>query len=441
MIGPSSSHTAGMARIGAEAFRRLPPGPEGIRLTFSRRMQATYAGHRSDSAVIGGALGLGPDSPELKEAYRHAESRGVSVSIDFFEEGEVPQNTVRVTFLYHGGGSRSLTAASIGGGSIEILALDGQPVSLSPFCDFGETLPGAAEPPSLEEAAALSAKEALPLWEQALRYEEARSGRSRGSLLSRMVAQLQVMRDSVAAGQGKNAMLYGMTPGDDGAKLLREAGNSISGGLVPLATAYAIGVMEHNASMGRLVAAPTAGSAGIIPGVLLAASEAHGIPDEKLLHALFTAAFIGVVMDRRGVSFSGSVGGCQGEIGVSSALASAALTSLFTDDAEAITHAMAMSLKNLLGLVCDPVGGPVEVPCIKRNSVGVANAFICSDMALAGIRSFIPPDEVLDALVDVERRMPSELRCAAVGGLACTETACRWRSGNTKDIRQEKSSC
>ena len=155
--------------------------------------------------------------------------------------------------------------------------------------------------------------------------------------------------------------------------------------------------------------------------------QEYGFSDEKIEDALFVASLMGVVMENRDVSFSGSVGGCQGEVGVSSAITAAAIASLFTDDPEAITHAMAICLKNLLGLVCDPIAGPIEVPCIKRNAVGVANAFTSADMALAGIRSYIPPDEVIDALVDVEKRLPSELRCATTGGLACTATACRLR--------------
>ena len=139
------------------------------------------------------------------------------------------------------------------------------------------------------------------------------------------------------------------------------------------------------------------------------------------------------IMAHRKVSFSGSVGGCQGEVGVSSAISAAGMVSLFTKNPTKIVHGMALCLKNLLGLVCDPIAGPIEIPCIKRNAVGAANAFISADMALAGIESFIPPDEVIDALVDVEERLPQELKCATVGGLACTCTAKKIReklSGN-----------
>ena len=438
MVGPSSSHTAGMARIGAEAFRRLPAGEKEIHLTFSKKMEKTYGGHRSDSAALGGALGLTPDSPKLRAAYDLAAEQGISVRIDFFEESAVPENTLRVTFLYENGKHRSLTASSVGGGSIEILALDDKPVRLLPYCDFGETLPDANPLLPLPELLRIAREEQIPLWEQALRYEIQRSGNPRESIRARMESHWQAMKESVIRGQGQNAMLYGLTPGDDGKRLLAFAkeGKSVSGGLLPIATGYALGVLEQNASMGRVVAAPTAGSAGILPGILLAAGEQHPVPEEKQIRSLFTAALFGICMDEKGISFSGSVGGCQGEIGVSSALAAAALASLFTDDGDVIAHAMALSLKNLLGLVCDPIAGPIEVPCIKRNAVGVANACIACDMALSGIRSFIPPEEVMDALLDVEKRMPTELRCAAIGGLACSKTACEYRKrgqcGNEK---------
>lgn len=185
--------------------------------------------------------------------------------------------------------------------------------------------------------------------------------------------------------------------------------------------------MEYNGSMGCIVAAPTAGSSGIVPGCYVTIQEKYNLPDEKIVDALFVSGLMGVVMAHRNVSFSGSVGGCQGEVGVSSAITSSGLASLFTGKSEEIVHAMALCLKNLLGLVCDPIAGPIEIPCIKRNAVGVANAFISADMALAGIQSFIPPDEVIDALVDVEKRLPQELKCATVGGLACTKTAQRVR--------------
>ncbi|MDD4076214.1 MAG: L-serine ammonia-lyase, iron-sulfur-dependent, subunit alpha [Eubacteriales bacterium] len=260
----------------------------------------------------------------------------------------------------------------------------------------------------------------------ALEYEIERAGKSEDEILRLMQYQLDVMKAAAEHGlYADNEMLYGLTSGCDGKKLLQkyEEGKTIAGGLVPYATAIALGIMEYNASMGRIVAAPTAGSAGIVPGCLLSAQEQYAFSDEKVIRALLVSALVGVVMAHREVSFSGSVGGCQGEVGVSSAMAAAGLAALFTDDPKAPFAAMAICMKNLLGLVCDPIAGPIEVPCIKRNAVGVANAFISAEMALAGIESYIPPDQVVDALIDVERRLPGALRCTTTGGLACTQKA------------------
>lgn len=434
MVGPSSSHTAGMARIGAEAAARLPAGAVKIRLTFSRRMEKTYTGHRSDAACIGGALGLGTASPQLKNARELAEERGIGVSVDFFEEGEVPQNTVRVEFTYADGSIRSLTGISVGGGSIAIHAIDGKPCSAAPYSEYGDTLSSAEPIRSLRELDGVPGTYA----EIAVAYEMRRSGRTEEEIRSRMGNMLSVMRESVRNGLHKNEMLYGLTSGEDGKRLSGAAkgGRLPAGGVQAEAAAMALAVMEQNASMGRLVASPTGGSAGILPGVLLAMAEKYDLEDRKLTDALFTAALFGVIMDERGISFSGSVGGCQGEIGVSAAMAAAAEASLFTEDRTVIGNAFALTLKNLLGLVCDPIAGPIEVPCIKRNAMGCAAAMMMCDLALVGIESYIPADEVMDALLDVEQRIPAELKCAAVGGLACTETACRLRK-NLADPRRD----
>lgn len=298
-----------------------------------------------------------------------------------------------------------------------------------PVLPYGVTLDTVQSCASCAGACSLAQKEGVTLAEIAIRYEMSRSGFSRQQVRQQMHSHLTQLRRSVEEGKKGQTMLYGLTSGHDGKQMLEaiSAGKTISGGIVPEAVARAIGVMEYNGAMGCVVAAPTAGSAGIVPGCVTMAQDHFHFSDEEIVDALFVAGLMGVIMAHRDVSFSGSVGGCQGEVGVSSAITAAALTSLFTPDAEAVAHAMAMCLKNLLGLVCDPIAGPVEVPCIKRNAVGVANAFTSADLALAGIRSFIPPDEVIDALVDVEQRMPTELRCAAVGGLACTATGCRVR--------------
>ncbi len=488
MVGPSSSHTAGMARIGIMARNIAGSEPEEIRILFSPRMKTTYQGHQSHAALVGGLLGLSEDSLELRNSLLLAQQRRISVEVDFLPDGCYPQNTAKVCLKLRDGSTISVTGTSTGGGSIRILAVDDIPMTmkpdewillikssqpltlqvdasvqsgichdgnclsairfsekpdsdlmqniiaqpgivdfrlLSPLVSFGATKPDFSGISSCEEACWKAAEEGIPLSELAICYETERSGRQREEIIQQMQLNLQKIKQSAEHGLEQNKLLIGFASGHDG-KLLQEAclnNQTVSGGLIPKACAIALGILEHNGSMGCVVAAPTAGSAGILPGCILSIQKDRALSDEMLINALFTAALFGVIMDAKGVSFSGSIGGCQGEVGVSSALSAAAIASIVTNDPKTVSHAMALALKNLLGLVCDPVGGSIEVPCIKRNAVGVSNAFIAADMALAGIQSVIPPDEVIDALIDVQKRMPPELKCASVGGLAGTKTA------------------
>lgn len=183
----------------------------------------------------------------------------------------------------------------------------------------------------------------------------------------------------------------------------------------------AIKTAESNACMKRIVAAPTAGSCGVVPAVLITYQEFYDISDESIVKSLFVAAGIGQVIAER-FSISGAEGGCQAEIGSASAMAAGALAYLRGGSGECIGQASAFALKSLLGLVCDPVAGLVEVPCIKRNVIGAVNAITSADMTLAGIRSVIPPDQVIDAIRSIGNEMPASLRETSKGGLAITET-------------------
>ncbi len=176
---------------------------------------------------------------------------------------------------------------------------------------------------------------------------------------------------------------------------------------------------ESNACMRRIVAAPTAGSCGVVPAVLLAMEAERGFPRERMIHALYVAAGIGGVIANRAF-IAGAAGGCQAEIGTASAMAAGAAVFLMGGGADAIASAAALTLKNLMGLVCDPVAGLVEIPCVKRNAMGAVNALICADEALAGIYSKIPPDQVIDAMRAVGKAMPDDLKETGTGGLAAT---------------------
>lgn len=211
--------------------------------------------------------------------------------------------------------------------------------------------------------------------------------------------------------------------GGDGAKVSRalKEGVLISGHFIGEVMAKALKMGESNACMKKIVAAPTAGSCGVIPAILLTYEEQYNAGVDKMIEAMYVASGIGEVIAYRAF-LAGAAGGCQAEIGSASAMAAGALVYLNGGDEESICHAVAMALKNMLGLVCDTVAGLVEVPCVKRNVVGAVNAISSADMAIAGVRSKIPPDEVIDAMREVGESMPKSLRETGQGGLAATPT-------------------
>lgn len=212
--------------------------------------------------------------------------------------------------------------------------------------------------------------------------------------------------------------------GGDGEKLhiYNASGCNICGDFVAEVMEKAVKMGESNACMRRIVAAPTAGSCGVIPAVFLTAQEKMGYTDDKMAEALYISAGVGAVIAEN-ASIAGAAGGCQAEIGSASAMAAAGFTWLQGGSAEMAAHASAMALKNMLGLACDPVCGLVEIPCVKRNVSGAVNAVTSSQMALAGIKSAIPVDEVIDAMRRIGNEMPLSLRETAQGGLATTKTA------------------
>ena len=211
--------------------------------------------------------------------------------------------------------------------------------------------------------------------------------------------------------------------GGDGMKMRQYCfrGEAMSGGYISEVITEALSMAESNACMCRIVAAPTAGACGVMPAVLLPLCKYEKLTQHQILEALYVASGIGAVIAHR-ACIAGASGGCQAEIGTASAMAAGALVALRGGTGEQIGHAVAMALKNLMGLICDPVAGLVEVPCVKRNVVGSVNAVSCADMALAGVESRIPVDEVIDCMGEVGRRMPMEMRETALGGLAATPT-------------------
>ena len=245
---------------------------------------------------------------------------------------------------------------------------------------------------------------------------------SREAVVARMERNLDVMEQAVDKGLAGVQSLSGLTGGD--AVLMQQyiaKGKTLSGPFILDAVSKAVATNEVNAAMGMICATPTAGSAGVVPGTLFAVRETLKPTREQMVHFLFTAGAFGFVIANN-ASVSGAAGGCQAEVGSATGMAAAALVELAGGTPEQSAHGMAIALKNLLGLVCDPVAGLVEVPCVKRNAMGAAVAMVAADMSLAGIKSRIPADEVIEAMYRIGQGMPSALRETARGGLAATPT-------------------
>ena len=241
----------------------------------------------------------------------------------------------------------------------------------------------------------------------------------------RMAKVLEIMRASATQPLKKPSRSMGGLIGGESKKLYDHAarGKAICGDILQRAMTYAMGVAEVNASMGLIVAAPTAGSAGIAPGLLLALQDCYKISDDRLVDALFNAGAVGYLA-MRNATVAGAVGGCQAEVGVAAAMAASATVELMGGTPEQCMDAGSTVLMNLLGLVCDPVGGLVEYPCQNRNAAGVANALIAAELSLSGVKQLIPFDEMLETMYAVGRRIPIELRETALGGCAATPSAC-----------------
>ncbi len=242
----------------------------------------------------------------------------------------------------------------------------------------------------------------------------------------RMGKVMEVMRQSALMPMKAPVTSMGGLIGGEARKLrlYQSEGKTICGTVVGHGITYAMAVLEVNASMGVIVAAPTAGSAGVVPGVLLALQEEYHIPDQQIVDALFHAGAVGYLA-MRNATVAGAVGGCQAEVGVAAAMAAAAAVELMGGEPAQSLDAASTVLMNMLGLVCDPVGGLVEYPCQNRNAAGVANALIAAEMALSGIRQLIPFDEMLDIMYQVGKRIPYELRETALGGCATSPSGCQ----------------
>jgi L-serine dehydratase len=276
--------------------------------------------------------------------------------------------------------------------------------------------------PSLKEMVARAEAEGISLGQWVLKEQAVESGEDTQRTYARMAERYEVMRASVEEGlRGQAHSASGLVGGDAQRVEQARLAGSLPDTFLAAASARAMAVSEVNASMGRIVAAPTAGAAGVLPGVLVTLEEMAGVSRERAVLALFTAAGVGEVIAAR-ASLSGAEGGCQAETGSAAAMAAAAMTEALGGTPQQAAHAVAFTLQNMLGLVCDPIGGLVEVPCLGRNASAAAQALVGAQLALAGVRHPIPPDEVIDAMHMVGQSLPVTLRETGWGGLAATPT-------------------
>lgn len=273
------------------------------------------------------------------------------------------------------------------------------------------------------EKAAAAGK--IPLWKAVMEEDMKERSVSMKETMDKMRERYQAMKQADTDYE-ENLKSFSGLSGGDGAnmqRLVRE-GEAVSGGFMGMVVTRALKMGESNACMKRIVAAPTAGACGVVPAVFLTYEQFYGIPERTMTEGLFMAAGTGQVIARR-ASISGAQGGCQAEVETASAMCAAALTSIRGGSNEQILSAGAFAMKSLLGLVCDPLGGLVEIPCIRRNVTGAVSAVACSDMAMAGILTRVPFDEVIDAMGEIGEMMPGGLKETSQAGLAVTETGKR----------------
>ena len=277
---------------------------------------------------------------------------------------------------------------------------------------------------SIAELVELAQKANCPISQIVIQWEMENNFVAEEKQRAMMLKNWQVMEESLKRGLTNCEKSVSGLTGGDAVKLYAYRQHGYTGEAVLSAAASAVGVSEVNAVMGRIVACPTAGSCGIVPAAIYAAAEKNGNNIDEIVDALFTASGIGMVVEAN-ASIAGAYGGCQAECGTAAGMAAGALVQLAGGTPEIVGNAVALAIKNLLGLACDPVAGLVEVPCVKRNGFIAVHAMVAADMAMAGVQSVIPVDDVIDAMNRIGRSMPSSIKETAEGGLATTKTGLR----------------
>lgn len=487
MHGPSSSHTGGATRLGLIAGQLQINPLRTIRLVFHGAIAAAYKGHKTDVGIIGGIMGIAIDDPLIKDSYQIAQSQGITIICEekvSFREGAHPNTTIiettdiygNVSVLrgYTAGGGLCIvesvnrkeinydgkdycTILSFSGwkaletGRIQleqyyklevnekdtyIVIYSNEPlqesvltavnaleiVQLKPVMDMPDL-----ELPfyhSAEELLENCERESKTIGEIVIDYEVRTTQKSRDLVIGQMLDVYEAMKKSVSSGREYAYSSLGGIFEKNAEKMTEFISNeqSVVSAEISKITRDALAVMEVNASMGKVATCPTAGSCGVLPAVMMNVIEKNKCSIDEIMTSMFAAAAIGMLFAQN-ATISGSIGGCQAEIGTASAMAAALVVQLHHGTAEQICAAAALAIGNLLGLVCDPVAGMVEIPCIQRNVNGALNAIACAEMALAGIDSVVTLDESISAMKEVGDLMHCGLKDTMKAGLSNCKTA------------------
>jgi L-serine dehydratase len=440
MRGPSSSHTAGSHHIGRLVRSLLGEQPARAVFTFDPdgSYAATYRQQGVDLALAAALLGWPITDKRFARALVLAPKLGLRLEFRVapLEKPEHP-NTVAIEVTSKTGRTLRATARSIGGGMIEVIEIDGRPVRLdgknaATLKAEGGTRTAApiffvrrGEPlfDSAAEMVRLAGRRRVSLGRLALAYEAKLLGLSEAEVLAEIGRRYDIMRDSVRrglSGRGVAMKLLGPTAG----KIFRsESKRGLpAGGYHTRAAARAMAALHISNSGGIVCAAPTGGSAGVLPGVLVTLAEEGRIGPQRTALALLAAGVVGVIVARR-ATFAAEVAGCQVEIGAAGAMAAAAVVDAAGGSAAQAADAAAIAFQNTMGSVCDLVQGLCEIPCHTRNAAAASNAFLCADLVTGGYKNPVPLDETIDASFDSGRMLPAELRCTAKGGLAVAPSA------------------
>ncbi|MBF0528788.1 MAG: L-serine ammonia-lyase, iron-sulfur-dependent, subunit alpha [Deltaproteobacteria bacterium] len=507
MHGPSSSHTAASHRIGLMARSILGAPPKRVTITFDRHGSygQVFRDQGSDLAFVGGLMGWEMTDDRFFQALDEAQRHGLDLS---FIAGDIAHddhpNAVFIQLRSAEGHEVTVSARSIGGGSIEINRIDDWPVTITgqthelliladasaerDLLDLTQAVPTLLNPSdlmkregrimvragrgtpwtldllkSIKDLPGVSRVRDIPpvffvpqgpaviadsqtlvamaedrdwsLGRLALFYETQLLGLTEAEVLAEMGRRLSVMEQAVHCGLDEPEQLRPMRLLNPTAHRIFEAeaeGRLALGGFLTRAATRAIAVMHVNAGMGLVCAAPTGGSSGVLPGVMVTMLQDLGVGRDRVVMALLAAAAIGLVVLMRGDTYAAEVAGCQVEIGSAGAMAAAAVVEMAGGSARQATDAAAIALQNTMGSPCDLVQGAVEIPCHTRNAVAASSAFICADLILGGYENPIPLDDSVDASLAVGRCLPPELRCTAKGGLSITPSALQLKKMPTR---------